>query len=33
MSFALAETITGENQISWLLRKEMLLRMNNKSDA
>jgi len=31
--FALVETITGENQISWLLRREMQLGMSKTSDA
>jgi len=29
----LVETITGENQISWLLRREMQLGMSKTSDA
>jgi len=29
----LIETITGENHISWLLRREMQLRMSKTSDV
>jgi len=29
----LVETITAENQISWLLRREIQLRMSKMSDA
>jgi len=31
--FALVETIAGENQISWSLRREMHLRISKTSDA